>query len=168
MCIGISSYRQYTVIHRRLLSQLRKRLLTTVFYPLWFVGKSLSEGTGSDILAGSMVYEVISTCNEKKKKKKFQEWVSILLQSISHDSMHCLSHLFPYGRHRNLDLTLFPLVLIALFVPDFSPQTSMNVLHSNGSSSPTESISEFVTETLAFILVLSTSVVYGDIYATCE
>lgn len=164
MCIEISSYRQYTVIHRRLLSQLRKRLLTTVFYPLWFVGKSLSEGTGSDILAGSMVYEVISTCNERKKK--FQEWVSILLQSISHDGMHCLSHLFPYGRHRNLDLTLFPLVLIALFVLDFSSQTSTNLLHSSGSSSPTESISEFVTETLAFILVLSTSVAYGDIYAT--
>lgn len=164
MCIEISSYRQYTVIHRRLLSQLRKRLLTTVFYPLWFVGKSLSEGTGSDILAGSMVYEVISTCNERKKK--FQEWVSTLLQSISHDGMHCLAHLFPYGRHRNLDLTLFLLVLIALFVLDFSSQTSMNLLHSSGSSSPTESISGFVTETLAFILVLSASVAYGDIYAT--
>ena len=57
---------------------------------------------------------------------------------------------------------------MALFVLDFSPQTSMNLLHSSGSSSPTESISEFVPETLAFILVLSTSVAYGDIYATCE
>ena len=102
----------------------------------------------------------------KKKKKKFQEWVSIPLQSISHDSMYGLFHLFPYARHRNLELTLSPFVLIALFVLDFSPQTSMNLLHCSGSS--TESISEFVPETLAFILVLSTSVVYGDIYAACE
>lgn len=52
----------------------RKEAAQIVFLPLQFVGKSLSEVTGSDILPGFMDYEVSSIYNEN-----VQEWVSIPL-----------------------------------------------------------------------------------------